>query len=101
VAPPEDVGAELASAREDSEGIEPWIESELCTTCNECTQINPKIFVYDENKQAYIKDPRGGPYSDIVKAAERCTAKVIHSGTPLDPNEPDLDKWVKRAEPYQ
>jgi len=87
---------------EEAEGvIEPWIESELCTTCNECTQLNPKIFAYDENKQAYIKDPRGGPFSDIVKAAERCTAKVIHPGTPLDPNEPDLAKWVKRAEPYQ
>jgi pyruvate-ferredoxin/flavodoxin oxidoreductase len=120
-APPPRVGAELASApgaaqpapvqaeaateaaeaAEDTEALEPWIESELCTTCNECTQINPKIFAYDENKQAYIKDPRGGPYSDIVKAAERCTAKVVHPGTPLDPNEPDLDKWIKRAEPYQ
>jgi pyruvate-ferredoxin/flavodoxin oxidoreductase len=103
--PPEGVGAELASSREEAdeeaESLEPWIESELCTTCNECTNINPKIFAYNEDKQAYVKDPRGGPFSDIVKAAEKCTAKVIHPGTPWNPKEPDLDKWVQRAEPYQ
>jgi pyruvate-ferredoxin/flavodoxin oxidoreductase len=106
------VGAELVSARaatttsaaaapEADESLDPWIESELCTTCNECTNLNPKIFAYNADKQAYIKDPRGGPFSDIVKAAERCTAKVIHPGTPWNPKEPDLDKWIKRAEPFQ
>jgi pyruvate-ferredoxin/flavodoxin oxidoreductase len=87
---------------EEDEGmaLEPYIDTELCTTCNECTQLNPKIFAYNENKQAYIKDPRGGPYADIVKAAERCTAKIIHPGDPLDPSEPDLEKWKKRAEPF-
>jgi len=90
-----------AAAVDDGGALEPWIESELCTTCNECTNLNPKIFAYNDDKQAYIKDPRGGPFSDIVKAAEKCTAKVIHPGTPWNPKEPDLDKWVKRAEPFQ
>ncbi len=102
-APPAAEPSEPAAAEAESKlgGLEPWIETELCTTCNECTQINPKIFAYNEDKQAYIKDPKGGPFSDIVKAAERCTAKIIHPGTPLDPKEPDLDKWAKRAEAYQ
>ncbi|HLE83655.1 MAG TPA: ferredoxin, partial [Thermoanaerobaculia bacterium] len=90
-----------AAAPAADEALDPWIESELCTTCNECTNLNPKIFAYNADKQAYIKDPRGGPFSDIVKAAERCTAKVIHPGTPWNPKEPDLDKWIKRAEPFQ
>jgi len=91
---------EEAEAAEETMALEPYIDTELCTSCNECTQLNPKIFAYNENKQAYIKDPKGGPYADIVKAAERCTAKVIHPGDPLDPKEPDLEKWVKRAQPF-
>ncbi len=91
----------VAEAPTEVEGLDPWIETALCTTCNECTQINPKIFAYNEDKQAYIKNPKGGPFSDIVKAAERCTAKIIHPGSPLNPKEPDLDKWIQRAESYQ
>lgn len=59
---------------------EAWIETKLCTGCDECTSIDPNIFAYDENKQAYVKDPRGGPYKNIVKAAEKCSAKIIHTG---------------------
>lgn len=80
---------------------EPWIETKLCTACDECTRINKRIFVYNKDKQAVIKNPRGGPYRDIVKAAEKCSAAIIHPGKPLDPNEKDLAKWIKRAEKYQ
>ncbi len=68
----------------------PWIESAMCTSCNECININGKIFGYDADKHAYVKDPKGGPYKDLVRAAEKCTAQVIHPGTPLDPKEKDL-----------
>jgi pyruvate-ferredoxin/flavodoxin oxidoreductase len=78
----------------------PWIESAMCTSCNECMNINSKIFAYDADKHAYVKDPRGGPYKDLVRAAEKCTAQVIHPGTPLDPKEKDLDKLIKRAAKY-
>ncbi|MEE8396684.1 MAG: hypothetical protein V3S29_11560 [bacterium] len=79
----------------------PWIEPKLCTTCDECTTINKKIFVYNSDKKATIKDPRGGPFRDIVKSAEKCSSGAIHPGMPLDPNEKDLEKWIKRAEPFQ
>jgi len=92
--------AEEPEVEEDEGVIEPWIDTELCTTCNECTNLNPKMFVYNGEKQAYIADPRAGTFQELVKAAERCTARIIHPGTPLDPDEPDLDKWVKRAEPF-
>ena len=77
----------------------PWIDTEECTTCDECTKLNSKIFVYNENKKAIIKDPAGGPYRDLVKAAEKCTARVIHPGLPRDRSEKDIDKWIKRGEP--
>ncbi len=89
-----------ATEEDEGEGIEPYIDTELCTTCNECTQLNPKMFKYNENKQAYIADPRAGTFQQLVTAAERCTASIIHPGTPLDPDEPDLEKWIKRAERF-
>ncbi len=78
-----------------------WIETALCTTCDECTSINKNIFVYNSDKKAIVKDPKGGPYKDIVKAAEKCSARIIHPGAPHDPNEKGLDKLIKRAEKYQ
>ncbi|MDM8561014.1 2-oxoacid:acceptor oxidoreductase family protein [Candidatus Parabeggiatoa sp. HSG14] len=78
-----------------------WVETPECTTCDECVEINPKIFAYNDKKQAYILDPKAGPFKDIVKAAEKCTANVIHPGTPVNPNEKGLDKLTKRAEKYQ
>jgi len=62
--------------------------------------INNKIFAYDGDKHAYIKNAKGGPYKDLVRAAEKCTAQVIDLGTPWDPKEKDIDKLLKRAAKY-
>jgi pyruvate-ferredoxin/flavodoxin oxidoreductase len=78
-----------------------WIETPECTACDECIEINSKIFTYNDEKKAEIVDPKGGSYKDIVKAAEKCTAGCIHPGTPWNASEKDLDKLVKRAEKYQ
>lgn len=78
----------------------PWLETEECTSCDECTKLNPNIFAYNKDKKAYIKDPHGGPYQDLVKAAEKCTARVIHPGLPADRSEKDIEKWIKRGEKY-
>jgi len=80
--------------------IAPWIESEECTACGDCMAINPDIFVYNDNKKAIIKNPDAGPYRDLVKAAEKCTAQIIHPGLPRDHTEKDIEKWIKRAEKY-
>ena len=80
--------------------MEPYIETARCTSCNECTNINKKLFAYDDKKQAYIKDSKAGTFKELVMAAERCPVRIIHPGTPLNPKEKDLDKWLKRAEPF-
>ncbi len=80
--------------------VAPYIDSSNCTACDECININPKIFAYNEKKQATIKDAKAGPYKDIVRAAEKCTARVIHPGLPANPNEKDVDKLIKRAEKF-
>ena len=87
-------------AEAEAEGLDPYIDTELCTSCNECTQLNPKMFAYNNDKKAYIQDPKAGTFKQLVQAAERCTARIIHPGTPLDPDEPDLEEWMKRAERF-
>jgi pyruvate-ferredoxin/flavodoxin oxidoreductase len=97
---PGDAGdAAQAAAPQDYEPV--WIDTPACTACDECTKINPKIFAYNDDRHAIVINPRGGPYRDIVRAAEKCTAGVIHPGTPFDPNEKDLTRLIKRAEKYQ
>jgi pyruvate-ferredoxin/flavodoxin oxidoreductase len=85
---------------EEALAMEPYVDTALCTSCNECTNINRKLFAYDDNKQAYIKDARAGTFAEIVKAAELCPAGIIHPGTPLNPKERDLEKWIERAKPF-
>jgi len=80
--------------------LAPWIESEECTSCDECIKLNDKLFAYDKDKRAYIKDPKAGSYQDLVKAAEKCTAQVIHPGLPADMSEKDIEKWIKRGEKF-
>jgi pyruvate-ferredoxin/flavodoxin oxidoreductase len=91
--------AAVLTVEEEEEALtmEPYIETDRCTTCNECTNLNPRMFAYDANKQAYIKDPRAGTFRELVLAAEKCPAELIHPGTPLNPKEKDLAKWVERA----
>ncbi len=95
-----DVSVPKAAPATNGEYMAPWIETEECTSCDECTNLNPKIFAYNNDKKAYIKDPDGGPYEDIVKAAEKCTARVIHPGLPKDKSAKDIEKWIKRGEKF-
>ena len=80
--------------------MEPWINSMLCTSCNDCININPRLFVYNENKQAVIGDPKAGTYAQLVQAAEKCPSRCIHPGTPLNPDEPNLEELKKRAKKF-
>jgi pyruvate-ferredoxin/flavodoxin oxidoreductase len=104
---PQSVGATADIAGADAEAsssaadyMAPWIDTPKCTSCDECTRLNPNIFAYNEQKKAIIKNPQGGPYRDLVKAAERCTAQIIHPGLPKNRNEKDIDKWIARAKKY-
>jgi pyruvate-ferredoxin/flavodoxin oxidoreductase len=87
----------VATVNNEPIATDPYIESALCTSCNECTGVSNKLFAYNADKQAYIKDAKGGTYAQLVKAAELCPVSAIHPGTPLNPNEKDLAKWIERA----
>jgi hypothetical protein len=87
-------------APQDGAAGEPYIETPRCTSCNECTQINSRMFGYDENKQARIVDASAGTYRQLVEAAESCQVSIIHPGKPRDPNEPGLEELLERAAPF-
>jgi hypothetical protein len=78
-------------------GDDPYIETIRCTSCNECTRINSKMFSYNENQQAYIADPDAGTFRQLVEAAESCQVAIIHPGKPRNPQEPGLEDLIRRA----
>lgn len=80
---------------------EAYIDTPRCTTCEECVQINNKMFVYDANKQAVIADINAGTYRQLVEAAEACQVSIIHPGKPLNRTEPGLQELLERAEPFR
>lgn len=92
---------EAAAAEEPARSPdEAYIETERCSTCNECTQLNGKMFAYNANQQAYIADVNAGTYAQLVEAAENCQVSVIHPGKPRNPNEPGLEALLERAQAF-
>jgi hypothetical protein len=79
---------------------EATIETPRCNTCKECINKNGKMFALNENKQAYIKDLNAGTYRDLVESAELCQVAIIHPGKPWNPDEPNLEELIQRAEPF-
>lgn len=92
----------LPEEAEDEEmlAMEPYIDTALCTSCNECIQKNGSMFKYDADNMAFIADPAAGTFRELVEAAELCPVAIIHPGTPLNPDEPGLEDLVKRAEKF-
>ncbi len=97
------VAVDIPEVMEEDEGVlsnDPYIETALCTACDECTNLNGALFKYNTNKLAFIADPKAGTFSDLVEAAELCPVGIIHPGSPLNPNEPNLDSLIARAEKF-
>ncbi len=92
--------APQAAAEPERSPDEPYIETARCSSCNECTELNGKMFAYNKDKQAYIADLAAGSYRELVEAAESCQVSVIHPGKPRNPKEPGLDALLERAQPF-
>ncbi len=106
IAPTQAVAAEAPRAAAAPASVaggsdDPYIETPRCTTCNECTTLNGRMFAYDENRQAYIADPMAGTFRELVEAAEGCQVAIIHPGMPRDPSESGIEQLIARAALFQ
>jgi ferredoxin len=99
-APPEEAEAPEPEPEEEEEALvfdEPFIDSPLCTTCNECTNINPNLFKYNADKQAFLADLTAGTFAELVKAAKLCPARCIHPGKPRDGDATATPELIEQA----
>jgi len=76
---------------------DPYIDTALCTSCNECINMNGQLFKYNGDKMAFIADAKAGSFKELVEAAELCPVGIIHPGSPLNADEADLDDLTERA----
>jgi ferredoxin len=101
---PEEEPSELPEEREEEEEAvsfnEPYIDSVLCTTCNECTNLNNRMFRYNDNKQAFVADPKAGTFAELVQAALKCPARCIHPGVPRDDDVTATEEMIAKAGPF-
>lgn len=79
---------------------EPFIDSALCTTCNECINLNARMFKYNDDKQAVLADASAGSYEQLVRAAAKCPARCIHPGKPRPGDKTATAAVVSRAAAY-
>jgi ferredoxin len=97
---PVEAPAVVEEAPEEEEVLafdEPFIDSPLCTTCNECTNINSQLFKYNADKQAFIADAAAGTFDELVRAAELCPATCIHPGRPRSDDTTATPDMLERA----
>ena len=97
---PQEGPADAEPLQAETEPGDPYIDTARCTSCNECIELNSKMFAYDENKQAYISDPDAGTFRQLVEAAESCQVSIVHPGIPRNPKEPGLEDLIQRAEEF-
>jgi len=100
IAEPAKVTATVVAEDDEPLTLEAYIDSARCTSCNECINLNKKMFAYNAAKQAEVRDASAGTFQQLVLAAERCPVSIIHPGSPLNAKEKDLEKWTKRAERF-
>jgi ferredoxin len=98
----EPAAVEEAPEEEEALGFdELYIDTPLCTTCNECTNINAQVFQYNAEKQAFVADAGAGSYAELVKAAELCPARCIHPGKPRSDDPTVTPELIERAAPFK
>ena len=95
--PAEVVSEKPVAAPTPEAGVDPYVDTFRCTSCNDCTEKFPAIFMYNEEKQAEVKPDWQGTFEQLVMAAEGCPAACIHPGDPQNADEPNLEELKKRA----
>ncbi|MCA9596370.1 MAG: ferredoxin [Myxococcales bacterium] len=99
-AAPEPAAPPVEEEEESVSFSDPFIDTPLCTTCNECTNLNPQMFKYNADKQAFLADAKAGTFLQLVTAAEKCPASCIHPGEPRKDDSTVTEELVARAQRF-
>ena len=54
-----------------------WVDHTKCVGSTICTQIAPKVFSLNENRQSTVVNPEGDTAARIKEAAEGCPLSAI------------------------
>ncbi len=95
------VSAAIRDVTPSDASTDAFIDSFLCTSCTDCMKVNPRVFGYDANKQAYIADAGAGTYAELVRAAEGCPARCIHPGMPKAGDKTATPEVLAKAAKFQ
>ena len=52
--------ASTAPAAGSSDYMAPWLDTDDCTACDECTNLNPAMFAYNDAEEGLYQGPPGG-----------------------------------------
>ncbi len=56
----------------------PYVDKDVCISCNLCVDTVPEVFRLDEDGLAEVYDPSGAPEESIQEAIDSCPVACIH-----------------------
>ena len=56
----------------------PYVDKDVCISCNLCVDTVPEVFRMDEDNLAEVYDPTGASEDKIQEAIDACPVACIH-----------------------
>jgi len=56
----------------------PYVDQDVCISCNLCVDTVPEVFRMNEDGLAEVYDPSGAPEGKIQEAIDACPVACIH-----------------------
>jgi ferredoxin len=56
----------------------PYVDQDVCISCNLCVDTVPEVFRMNENDVAEVYDPAGADEEKIQEAMDACPVACIH-----------------------
>ena len=56
----------------------PYVDKDVCISCNLCVDMLPDVFRLDDDDLAEVHDPNGASEENIQEAMDSCPVSCIH-----------------------
>ena len=91
-----------AEAEEELSFDEPWLDTAMCTTCDDCMGINKMMFTFTTTTSRRLSsDPEGRQLSPISwRRPKSVPPSAFTRANRSNPNEAGLEELMARAEPF-